>query len=181
MTLGRSLAAASAASASRSSVAGFLPSLLRAIISNTRSASKVVRLAAIDLSDEYMISRLNTSVLKWYQVASAVSSRTFLGGMRLTVSTYVSTSKLRQHLSLAHCPASFCGLSEMSWKRAALVETLTKFCIHDEQHSGRPQGPMPPMRPASWRAPICFISMRILKVSAKTLINWRKSTRASAM
>ena len=26
--------------------------------------------------------------------------------------------------------------------------------------SSRPQTPRPPIRPASWRAPICFISMR---------------------
>ena len=53
--------------------------------------------------------------------------------------------------------------------------------IHVEQHSSRPQGPVPPIRPASWRAPICFISMRTRKDSAYTLMSWRKSTRPSAM
>ena len=86
-----------------------------------------------------------------------------------------------QHLSFEHCPASFCGLSEMSCTRAALVVTLEKLDIHDAQHSSRPQAPSPPMRPASWRAPICFISMRMWKRSAKTLISSRKSTRSSAM
>ena len=78
-------------------------------------------------------------------------------------------------------PASFCGLSDMSCIRAALVLTLTKFFIHVAQQSSRPQGPVPPMRPASWRAPICFISIRTWNVSASTLMSWRKSTRSSAM
>ena len=38
--------------------------------------------------------------------------------------------------------------------------TLEKLDIHDAQHNSRPQAPSPPMRPASCRAPICFISMR---------------------
>ena len=37
----------------------------------------------------------------------------------------------------------------MSWKRAALVLTLEKFFIQVAQQSSRPQGPVPPMRPAS--------------------------------
>ena len=73
-----------------------------------------------------------------------------------------------------------CG-REMSWKRAAFVETLEKFFIHVAQHNSRPQGPVPPMRPASWRAPICFISMRTWKVSASTLMSCLKSTRSSAI
>ena len=40
-------------------------------------------------------------------------------------------------------------VGERSWKRAAAVETELKFFIHVAQHSSRPQGPMPPMRPAS--------------------------------
>ena len=59
--------------------------------------------------------------------------------------------------------------------------TLTKFFIHVAQHSSRPQGPVPPMRPASCRAPICFISMRTWKAAARSLMSWRKSTRSSAM
>ena len=43
------------------------------------------------------------------------------------------------------------------------------------------QGPIPPMRPASCRAPICFISIRTWKASASTLMSFRKSTRESAM
>ena len=86
-----------------------------------------------------------------------------------------------QHFSFEHCPASFWGLSEMSCMRAAPVVTLEKPAIHDAQHSSRPQAPRPPMRPASWRAPICFISMRMRKRSAKTFISSRKSTRSSAI
>ena len=37
----------------------------------------------------------------------------------------------------------------VSWKRAALVETIEKFFIHVAQQSSRPQGPVPPIRPAS--------------------------------
>ena len=61
------------------------------------------------------------------------------------------------------------------------VLTLLKFFTHVQQHSSRPQGPKPPMCPASWRAPICFISMRTWKASANTFMSWRKSTRPSAM
>ncbi len=86
-----------------------------------------------------------------------------------------------QHLSFEHCPASFWGLSEISCTRAAPVVTLVKVDIHEAQQSSRPQAPRPPMRPASWRAPICFISMRMRKRSAKTLMSSRKSTRSSAI
>ena len=34
-------------------------------------------------------------------------------------------------------------------KRRYLKETETKLVIHVAQHSSRPQGPIPPMRPAS--------------------------------
>ena len=44
---------------------------------------------------------------------------------------------------MPHCPASFCGLSEISWWRAALVVTETKLEIHDAQHSSRPHDPSP--------------------------------------
>ena len=43
------------------------------------------------------------------------------------------------------------------------------------------RGPHLMRRPASCRAPICFISMRTWKVSARTLMSWRKSTRSSAI
>jgi small subunit ribosomal protein S5 len=43
------------------------------------------------------------------------------------------------------------------------------------------KGPIPPIRPASCRAPICLISIFTLNSAAKTLISCRKSTRSSAM
>ena len=52
------------------------------------------------------------------------------------------------------------------------MATDTKLVIQLEQHNSRPQGPIPPMRPASWRAPICFISMRTRNASASTLITY---------
>ena len=51
-------------------------------------------------------------------------------------------------------------IGEMSCCLAAPVDTVWKFFIQVEQQSSRPQGPIPPMRPASCRAPICRISTR---------------------
>ena len=45
----------------------------------------------------------------------------------------------------------------------------------------RPQLPIPPTLPASWRAPICRISTFTLNSEAYTFINSRKSTRPSAI
>ena len=55
--------------------------------------------------------------------------------------------------------------------RAALVDTVMKLLCQVAQQSSLPHGPIPPILPASWREPICLISMRVLKISANTFIS----------
>lgn len=72
-----------------------------------------------------------------------------------------------QHLSLPHCPASFCGLRDRSWHLADWVEMDWKLVMYLEQQSERPHTPIPPIRPASCLAPICFISILIRNSSGE--------------
>ena len=54
---------------------------------------------------------------------------------------------------------------------AADVDTDTKLVVNVAQHSSLPQGPIPPIRPASCRAPICVISILTLNTSARTFMS----------
>ena len=47
----------------------------------------------------------------------------------------------------------------VDFRQLIKVLTETKFFIHEAQHNSLPHGPVPPMRPASCLAPICFISI----------------------
>lgn len=66
-------------------------------------------------------------------------------------------------------------------KQKRLLTYFLRMVRENFMHNSRPHGPVPPMRPASCRAPICFISIRTWNVSASTLMSWRKSTLSSAM
>jgi hypothetical protein len=82
---------------------------------------------------------------------------------------------------LLHCPASFCGLSDSSWYLACVVVTEMKLQICVEQQSSRPHDPIPPILPASCRAPIWRISILTRNSSASTFISCLKSTLSSAI
>jgi len=76
-------------------------------------------------------------------------------------------------------PASFDGLSDKPCSFAIFTDTALNSRNQLEQQSSRPQGPTPPMIFVSSRLPICFISMRVCRLCARSRTRSRKSTRDS--
>src|SRR5690606_19922697 len=112
---------------------------------------------------------------------SGVETRVPTSGISFFAVSYSSFSYFRQHIKRPHNPEIFEGFSDKFWSFAILIDTGSKSPKNVEQHSIRPQGPMPPSIFASSRTPIWRNSMRVRKIEAKSFTRLRKSTRPSAV
>ncbi len=95
--------------------------------------------------------------------------------------SYSSLSYCRQHIKRPHKPEIFVGFKDKLWSFAILIDTGTKSPKKEEQHNGRPHGPIPPIIFASSRTPICRSSIRVRNTAARSFTNSLKSIRPSAV
>ena len=75
------------------------------------------------------------------------------GSWLLSIS-YVSSSFVRQHISLPHTPDIFVGFRDRFCSFAILIDTAENSVKYVLQQSGRPQIPIPPRIFVSSRTPI---------------------------
>ena len=84
-------------------------------------------------------------------------------------------------MSRPQAPEICCGLSESFWSFATPRFTGRKSGSHEAEQYSRPQRPTPERRFASSRTPICFNSIRVRNMAARSRTRPRKSTRRSAV
>ena len=94
---------------------------------------------------------------------------------------YSPSSYARQQSRRPHWPEIFDGLSDRFCRFAMAIEIGLKSFSQVEQQRVRPQMPMPPIRPASSRAPTCCMWTRAPNRCEVSRTSWRKSTRCSAV